>query len=314
MVDGEIRELDKKFSNGLMFPSDPSGGAAEVINCRCALLQRAKWALDEDELETLKKRAEYFELDKAESFEGFKKKYLKAADEIKVQESKTSFVPAKALEEAEDFIKQYVDEKGFGALGVSYKGIDVEVANALNKTIAEFYEAFNVGKFGGIIAPAGNTKLGKMMEGATAAYSPVRNSFLVNRNNMKNMKTALKAFEGEQGTMKNILEHPERYDFDKLSKRVRAVIERAKVSGRTTVPTSVEEAITHELGHMLEKQVYKSDMWEEALANMPKYADKISGYAGESKSEYVAESFASYCKGESVTDPELVAAFELLER
>ncbi len=46
-VDGEIRELDEKFSNGLMFPGDPSGGAAEVVNCRCALLQRARWALEE---------------------------------------------------------------------------------------------------------------------------------------------------------------------------------------------------------------------------------------------------------------------------
>lgn len=46
-VDGEIRELDKPFSNGLMFPGDPSGGAAEVVNCRCALLQRARWALVE---------------------------------------------------------------------------------------------------------------------------------------------------------------------------------------------------------------------------------------------------------------------------
>lgn len=74
-VDGEIRELDKKFSNGLLYPADPSGGAAEVINCRCALLQRAKWALDEYELEVLKKRAEYFGLDKSDSFEEFKKKY-----------------------------------------------------------------------------------------------------------------------------------------------------------------------------------------------------------------------------------------------
>ena len=50
-VDGEIRETDKPFSNGLMFPGDPNGSAAEVVNCRCALLQRAKWALgDEDEM------------------------------------------------------------------------------------------------------------------------------------------------------------------------------------------------------------------------------------------------------------------------
>lgn len=78
-VDGEIKELDEKFSNGLMFPGDPAGGAAEVVNCRCALLQRARWALDDDELEELKKRAEYFGLDKAEQFEEYKDKYLKAA-------------------------------------------------------------------------------------------------------------------------------------------------------------------------------------------------------------------------------------------
>lgn len=80
-VDGEIRELDEKFSNGLMFPGDPSGSAAEVINCRCTCDTRARWALDEDELQTLKDRAAYFGLDKTENFEDFKKKYLAAAKE-----------------------------------------------------------------------------------------------------------------------------------------------------------------------------------------------------------------------------------------
>ena len=44
-LDGEIRELDEKFSNGLMYPGDSSGKAAEVINCRCRSNTRAKWAL-----------------------------------------------------------------------------------------------------------------------------------------------------------------------------------------------------------------------------------------------------------------------------
>ena len=44
------------------------------------------------------------------------------------------------------------------------------------------------------------------------------------------------------------------------------------------------------------------------------FANKISGYAGENKSEYIAESFISYMKGESVADPDLVKIFDSLKR
>lgn len=37
MLDGEVVDEDKPFSNGLMYPGDPSGEASEVINCRCAM-------------------------------------------------------------------------------------------------------------------------------------------------------------------------------------------------------------------------------------------------------------------------------------
>lgn len=36
-LDGEVQELDRAFSNGLMFPGDASGAPAEVYNCRCRL-------------------------------------------------------------------------------------------------------------------------------------------------------------------------------------------------------------------------------------------------------------------------------------
>jgi SPP1 gp7 family putative phage head morphogenesis protein len=34
-LDGESVPLDKRFSNGLMYPGDPSGPPVEVYNCRC---------------------------------------------------------------------------------------------------------------------------------------------------------------------------------------------------------------------------------------------------------------------------------------
>ena len=48
-VDGEIVDVDAVFSNGLLYPGDPDGMAKEVINCRCGLLQRAKWSLTDRE-------------------------------------------------------------------------------------------------------------------------------------------------------------------------------------------------------------------------------------------------------------------------
>ena len=74
-VDGEIRELNKPFSNGLMYPGDPSGGAAEVVNCRCALLQRARWAV-EDEDEVIRMDNETGELIECKNYAEFKEKYL----------------------------------------------------------------------------------------------------------------------------------------------------------------------------------------------------------------------------------------------
>lgn len=98
IVDGEIRELDEKFSNGLRFPGDPLGGAGEVVNCRCALLQRARWALDDDELQTLQDRAAFYGLDKAATFDEFKAKYIDAAAQA-AQPQKKTYLTKKKLQQ-----------------------------------------------------------------------------------------------------------------------------------------------------------------------------------------------------------------------
>lgn len=76
-LDGQIRELEEDFAvDGIKAPAPGYfGRASEDCNCRCCLLQRARWALDEEELDELKERAAYFGLDKTKDFEEFKKKF-----------------------------------------------------------------------------------------------------------------------------------------------------------------------------------------------------------------------------------------------
>ena len=83
-LDGKFAEVDEPFEmdgKKAMYPGD-FGDPAEDCNCRCQLLQRAKIALDEDELKTLQERAAFFGLDKSDDLEDFKKKYLKAAEKV----------------------------------------------------------------------------------------------------------------------------------------------------------------------------------------------------------------------------------------
>lgn len=226
--------------------------------------------------------------------------------------AKSAFVPAKTIEEAEAFAKQFVDESGFGALGLSYAGVHLDVANDINRALFDVYSKFNIPKLGGIAAPAKNTKLGKMVS-AHAAYSPIRKSLLLDRNKTKKASTFLSGLMEDKKAITNILTHPERYDFAKLSARLRKIIDASGTTGRSIVAETIPETIIHELGHHMEKSISKAD-WEIIEAGMSKYATKVSGYAVDCASEYFAESFASYMKGEDRIDPELRAIFDRMRK
>lgn len=86
-LDGQIRETDEPFEAGgrkVMYPGK-FGTPDQDCNCRCVALTRARWALDEEELKTLQERAKFFGLDKTDSFEDYKKKYLNASETLKNQ-------------------------------------------------------------------------------------------------------------------------------------------------------------------------------------------------------------------------------------
>lgn len=99
-VDGEVRELDEPFSNGLMYPRDPAGRAEEVINCRCALLQKARWLLDENETKYFGDAGKMTE----EQLQPIAEKLHISTDELK--KYSRQIIPVKA-KNYEDFKRQY---------------------------------------------------------------------------------------------------------------------------------------------------------------------------------------------------------------
>lgn len=97
IADGQIKELDEPFIvDGEKMDAPSIGGSARnVCNCRCQLLQRARWAFDEAELKTLQDRANFFGLDKSQDFDDFKQKYLKLPDKADTMKVKDYDKPAK---------------------------------------------------------------------------------------------------------------------------------------------------------------------------------------------------------------------------
>lgn len=134
-LDGQIREIDEPFeANGMkaMFPGD-FGDPAEDCNCRCVSLTRAKWALDDDELQTLKDRAKFFGLDKTKNFEDFKKTYLETSKNVEIS-GKNDIIKVKNV--TVDSAKAYQAAKN----GVRHGGV---YRDALNKSEARLQKSIN---------------------------------------------------------------------------------------------------------------------------------------------------------------------------
>lgn len=312
-LDGQIRELDEPFEVEGMKVDAPGmfGNPAEDCNCRCAVLQRARWALDETELDTLKERAEYFELDKSKDFEDYKSKYLNISEEdIRKADLTASFIPAQTIEEAEEYIKQFIGN-GYSPIfknQVIYKGISVENANEINKVLTELYSQYDLPKISGIKTISPTSTQGKKVfssSDAVAAYNPIEHGIFINKNVLKNA-TALASYNEEAEKAWNLVMS----NIDNLSGKEKELALLYKNAGRALVGNgSVHDYIIHEMGHHVQWNVLDTKINNAMGSSMSIYAPKISGYANASKSEYIAESFAAYIKGETkLLDPDFVKA------
>lgn len=99
-IDGEIRELNEKFSNDMDAPADPEGGAAEVINCRCRLGRKARWALDVESTKQLGNTDKMTD----KQLKPIAKKLGITTEEL--QKYKDNIIPVKA-KNYDDFRRQY---------------------------------------------------------------------------------------------------------------------------------------------------------------------------------------------------------------
>lgn len=126
MLDGQIREVEEYFEIDDLKALAPGhfGRAKEDCNCRCCMLQRARWALDEDELNELKERAAYFGLDKTKDFEEFKQKYLKLpknADTIKINNKPIKYIATKTIGGLECLVEEVKSQDFPDGTGVGVK-------------------------------------------------------------------------------------------------------------------------------------------------------------------------------------------------
>lgn len=214
-VDGEIRELDEAFSNGLMFPGDPNGGAAEVVNCRCTANTRARWALGEEELQTLKERAEYFGLDKTKNFEEFREKYLdisKMAAKPEAGNDWSSTSPRRISASEKEEIKDYAKQRGINIVDLSEFDGDPHLLKAEIKTLGQLRDSF------GISSKLTVTAGGEMADADFA--ETVNNTIRFNT----------KALRDRQATAENIL------------------------NGKNFAATRIEDIAAHEFGHIISKR------------------------------------------------------------
>ena len=99
-LDGQIRELDEPFEVAGMSAMQPGGfgKASEDCNCRCALLQRARWALGNDFTKWSKDAPVLIDDNgttqlvkiEAKSYNDFKDKYFEAVDKTIIEGVTTS--------------------------------------------------------------------------------------------------------------------------------------------------------------------------------------------------------------------------------
>lgn len=235
------------------------------------------------------------------------------AEQNNAQESTWEFTPAETIEEAEQFAKDTFIDGGFNLTGksISYKNVDLDVANRINNRMGEIYSQYNIKGLSSLEAYGKANKKVYARESDAPFFCSNYGNIGMNTTIMKSEKM-LDAYRKDGNDAFN-------YVMANMDSLTGAKLELAKayeIAGRSLVDDSLEGMVTHEIGHhisfMPEINQSLADLrnsdWED-------YAKHLSGYANHSYGEYIAESWGAYYKGETeLVQPELKEIFERLKK
>ena len=238
----------------------------------------------------------------------------KAEEFIPFKLNKIDFKPATTVAEAESYAKDTFVSGGFNLTGksVSYKSIDVDIANRINNRLGEIYDSFDIPKLSSLESYGKANKRAWNGNAEAPMFTTNFGNIGLNNTLMKSQKLIDKYNKQGAEAFQYVIDN-----IDVLSGDSKRIAEAYKVAGKSLVGDTVEDFITHEIGHHISyiPDINKKLARIQAETDWKSVAEKLSGYSNHSFGEYFAESFNAFCRGEQdMLQPEIVEIFEGLRR
>lgn len=333
-LDGQIRELDEPFEVGGKKAMSPGafGDPSEDCNCRCAMLQRARWAVERVDEETgevtfgdttyQKWNNETGGLIECSGYSDFKEKYLKTAEHL--QKSQNSgkikgqpFKPASTIAEAEQYARRFAPQTSFA--GVT----DVEAVNVVNQTLTNLTAEYPIDTLSTLST---NGRLKNANARANGGLLEIRTSYLNNPGQPTDWQARIADYPTRISNYQAMIDSGNwsPHHVKQLKKAIKDMEDEMKFARWSVSSASsdkIASTITHEYGHILADQLFGqingghfcSDyagtasirkMVEDTFAEARRTGDiyGISMYANTNSHEFFAECFAAHCNGEKLPD------------
>ena len=301
MLDGEVVDNDKKFSNGCRFPGDPQGRPEEIYNCRCTLVSVIE-GIGTSRGQRRARNQETGQNDLIENmtyaeWAGWKKEPEKPAymskpqgwrrQFMRNQEKKEifRFTPANTQSEAVNYMSRIT--KSADAVEVG-KGVTLEQENAINMALTDVYQRFGIKlDIRSVKHADGNYQ---------AAYNPQNRTLLVKGNKSTWERNA------QNGNASGFLASDDTYQvfYHELGHAAWGELPSA---AKTEV-----ESIYRKYSHEAYEKWRDKGGASSGRSQSEVFAEYLSKYGHQDKFEFFSECFAQI-----MTDQENVAAYDVSE-